>query len=110
MVNICANLVHAFQRFADPDAIIDFSMAKSNRVLAIKVSDNSKPLDKAEFDGIFELFSTIPAKPSTGNKGSVGLPLSLVREFTLLLGGNLWFEAGERGNTATVEIPISDWQ
>jgi signal transduction histidine kinase len=106
-ISICSNLLLAFQRLAFGDSSIELGIHNTDKSIIIEVSDNSTPLGKDDIANIFEMFSTISTKPSTINKGTIGLPLSIVKEFVNLLGGSMWFDTGDTGNKAVVELPVT---
>lgn len=104
-LGICTNLLTAFERLSNLESQIDFSISKSDDTVSIEISDNSNPIGNDDLGKIYEVFSTLSTKPSTINRGTIGLPLSIVKEFTDLLGGNLWFHSLPSGNKVVVILP-----
>lgn len=104
-LGICTNLLIAFERFSNLDSRIDLSISRLDHDVSIEISDNSKPIGNEDLEKIYEIFSTLQTKPSTINRGSVGLPLSIVKEFTDLLGGSIRFDSLSSGNKAVVILP-----
>ncbi|NTU61323.1 MAG: HAMP domain-containing histidine kinase [Caldiserica bacterium] len=104
-LGICTNLFTAFERFSNLESQIDLSISKSGEDVIIDISDNSNPIGNEDLEKIYEMFSILSTKPSTINRGTVGLPLSIVKEFTDLLGGNIWFHSLPSGNKVIVILP-----
>lgn len=104
-LGICTNLLIAFERFSNLDSRIDLTLSRLGHDISIEISDNSKPIGNEDLEKIYEIFSTLQTKPSTINRGSVGLPLSIVKEFTDLLGGSIRFDALPSGNRVVVVLP-----
>ena len=105
-LGICMNLVFAFQRLSNVETLITLHFTDTSDKLIIEASDNSSPLGTQDLEIIFEMFTSLPTKPSTTIKGTIGLPLSIVKELTLLLGGKIWFDSDVGGNKVVVELPL----
>jgi signal transduction histidine kinase len=105
-LGICMNLVFAFQRLSNIETMISLSFHDTREKLTIEVSDNSSPFGSQDMEIVYEMFTSLPTKPSTTIKGTIGLPLSIAKEFTLLLSGKIWFDNDAYGNRVIVELPF----
>jgi signal transduction histidine kinase len=104
-LGICTNLLAAFERFSESGSTVILEIIKSGDAMLIEVTDNSLPIGNQDWERIYDVFTTLQTKPSTINKGTVGLPLSIVKEFSMLLGGNTWLHSLPIGNKVVVSIP-----
>jgi len=77
-----------------------------DRCLRIKIQDEGPGIGINEQDKLFTKFSRLSAKP-TGEEGSTGLGLSIVKKLVEMMNGRVWCES-EKGEGATfiVELPV----
>ncbi|MEN0052880.1 MAG: HAMP domain-containing sensor histidine kinase [Mucilaginibacter sp.] len=104
---IIRNLLNNAIKFTAPGGHIYLYASRngSTCLLTIKDSGNGKPAALSE--NIFELSSG--TVKGTANESGVGLGLVLCREYTMLLGGRIWFNCDEKsGTTFFVELPATN--
>lgn len=104
-ISICSNLLAVFERLSEGESSVNLEISKSGDSILIVGTDNSAPIGNQDWEKIFDIFTTLQSKPSTTNRGSIGLPLSIVKEFANLLGGNIWLHSVDNGNKIVVLIP-----
>ncbi len=80
----------------------------SNSAISIQVSDTGPGIPEQEQKHIFSRFVQGSAAQTAGNKGT-GIGLSVVRELTQLMGGNVSLDSTPgKGSTFTVTIPLNE--
>lgn len=104
-LGICTNVLAVFERLSEGESVVNLELSKSGESILIVGSDDSAPIGNQDWERIFDIFTTLQSKPSTTNRGSVGLPLSIIKEFANLLGGNIWLHSVDSGNKIVVLIP-----
>lgn len=99
---IIHNLVHNAFRYTGPRGNIALTLSKEENNLVICVSDNGPGIPEDQLEAIFERFT----KLDVNNHEGTGIGLSLVKEYTQSLGGEVKVTstAGE-GTRFTVSIP-----
>jgi PAS domain S-box-containing protein len=77
-----------------------------DRYIRIEIQDEGPGIDADEQEKLFTKFSRLSARP-TGEEGSTGLGLSIVKKLVEMMNGRVWCESvkGE-GATFIVELPL----
>ncbi|ABG59571.1 sensor histidine kinase [Cytophaga hutchinsonii] len=84
---IVINLITNAIKYNDKDHVrIEISVTARNDYYEWAISDNGQGIDKAQFDKIFETFSTLGTKDRFNNSGT-GIGLSTVKNLVGKLGG-----------------------
>ena len=82
-------------------------MDEGVQYIRIEIQDEGPGIDADEQEKLFTKFSRLSARP-TGEEGSTGLGLSIVKKLVEMMNGRVWCESvkGE-GATFIVELPLS---
>jgi signal transduction histidine kinase len=104
---IVQNLLTNACRYAGNDAAVTLSARESAGVVTLSVSDTGVGVAKDKLDYIFERFTKVDSSRNTqGN----GLGLSIVKDLTLKLGGDVEARPSDkvtgRGLTVEVKLPL----
>jgi PAS domain S-box-containing protein len=89
-----------------PEEQNTFSDTSQDHYLRIEIQDEGPGIREDEQNKLFTKFSRLSAKP-TGEEGSTGLGLSIVKKLVEMMNGRVWCESlkGE-GATFIVEFPL----
>jgi PAS domain S-box-containing protein len=104
---ILLNLVGNAIKFTDEGEVRVRIYRSDDNHWAISVSDTGPGVPPAMQDKIFEPFRQVDSS-ATRSHGGVGLGLSIVKQLTTLMGGNISLEStvGE-GSTFTISLPLT---
>lgn len=92
------------QKYAAPGGTVTVSLCRSGRSCVLSVSNPGEPLSAQERQDVFKRFYR--ADPVRGREdGSYGLGLPIARSIAVRLGGKIWAESGDGGNTFRVRLP-----
>ncbi|RRN77413.1 ATP-binding protein, partial [Pseudoxanthomonas sp. SGD-10] len=101
---ILRNILYNAIKFSPMQEVIKFTAKQKNGFIVISVADNGAGIPLAKQKQLF----SFQAKSSIGtnNEKGTGIGLMLCREYTLLQGGNIWFNSKEgKGTTFYLSFP-----
>jgi two-component system sensor histidine kinase/response regulator len=88
---ILRNLVNNAIKFTPAGGLVQINAAKEGESCCIKIIDNGLGIDQLQQEKLFQ-FKASSTYGTNAEKG-IGLGLLLCKEFTLLQGGEIWFES-----------------
>lgn len=104
---ILENLISNALKFSPQSTKVEINITADEHKVQIMVMDEGPGILPDEEDQLFEKFSKLSARP-TGEEGSSGLGLSLVKRYTEEIGGEVWYDRdASKGATFVVELPAS---
>jgi len=105
---IFENFISNALKFSEYNTEVRIFIENRSNFIQVKVSDQGPGIKVEEQDNLFKKFTKLSARPTDGESSS-GLGLSLVKRYTELLNGRVWYE-GEFGvgSTFCVEFPKID--
>lgn len=102
---IIYNLVSNAIKFSSPDSTIDILLQYKNDSIILIVKDYGIGIHENEIDRIFDRFYQVEKGNTRVYKGS-GIGLSIVKDYTLLLGGDIAVNSVlNKGTTFSITIP-----
>jgi signal transduction histidine kinase/ligand-binding sensor domain-containing protein len=105
---VLQNLVGNALKFSGPDTEVAVRVRSDGQEARLEVSDQGPGLQAEDRARLFTRFARLSARP-TGNEGSTGLGLSIVKRLVELHGGRVWAaDRAGRGATFVVELPLVD--
>ena len=112
LVTIMENLVSNALKFSGDNSSVTVSVSvpevqDETQRLLLEVTDEGPGLSKEDLTSMYRPFQTLSARP-TGNAGSTGLGLYLVRRTVEALDGRVWAENHPNGAVFHVELPLAD--
>ncbi len=96
---IIENLLSNALKFSNHGKNITISLAESDTIATISIQDEGPGLTSDDQNKIFQKFQRLSAKPTNGEH-STGLGLSIVKKYTELMKGRVWYES-ETGKGTT---------
>lgn len=106
LAQIFENLLSNAIKFSDEGKKVRLIVSNDERNVQVRIVDEGPGIASEEEDRLFKKFSKLSTRPTAG-ESSTGLGLSLVKRYTELLNGKVWYEANERaGATFVVELPM----
>ncbi len=104
---IFENLLSNAIKFSEKGKNVIVSTSCSETVLQVRIIDEGPGVPINERDKLFQKFSKLSARPTAG-ESSTGLGLSLVKRYTELIDGTIYYEDVEgKGAVFVVELPIA---
>lgn len=105
---IIRNLINNAIKFTPSGGVVRVRSKQDNDNCRISVTDSGKGIAP---DRQAELFSPLAASTSgTSSERGIGLGLSLCKEFTEIMGGEIGFNTSEKGTEFWVELPVDEEQ
>ena len=105
---IIENLLSNALKFSNQGKKITVSLSESNTLATLSIQDEGPGLTADDQQKIFQKFQRLSAKPTNGEH-STGLGLSIVKKYTELMNGKVWYESEiGKGTTFFLEFPKSD--
>lgn len=102
---IFINLISNAQKFTNTGGAVSIKVAKKDKVLLIEVEDTGVGISASDQSRIFDRFYQVKTNQY---KGGNGIGLTIVKEFTNLLKGQIEFESTEGiGSRFQIVLPIS---
>jgi signal transduction histidine kinase len=104
--HILVNLISNAIKYSAENTIVDIMITSQDNKVLIQVSDQGIGIPSEEYDNMFDRF--FRAKNADNIQGT-GLGLHIVKQYTELMGGTVWFksEVG-KGSTFFVEFEMDD--
>ncbi len=88
---IINNLLSNALKFSDFNKSVIMTLVRKEKDLLISVKDEGPGLSEKDQGGIFQKFTKLTAQPTDGEY-STGLGLSIVKNLTEILKGEIWYE------------------
>lgn len=105
LTRVLENLVSNAIKFSPPNRPVHLKAERSNGQIKFSITDHGPGIPPEEIPKLFNKFQKLTNRP-TGGEGSTGLGLSIARELTLLLGGEIDVQSTMgQGTTFTVTLP-----
>ena len=102
---ILENLLSNAIKFSPADKMVHLRITKNNSSIKFEIIDQGPGIPNEEIPSLFGKFQKLTNKP-TGGEGSTGLGLSIVKELTILLGGEISVSSKlNEGTIFTVVFP-----
>lgn len=102
---ILDNLISNAVKFSFPKTKVEISFDQDGSKTYISIKDHGPGFTKEDKPKMFKMFQKLSAQP-TGGESSSGLGLSIVKNLTELLKGNIQFSTEEgNGSTFTLSLP-----
>ncbi|MEQ8905229.1 HAMP domain-containing sensor histidine kinase [Ekhidna sp.] len=102
---IFENLISNAVKFSPKEKNIKIDIASNGYNARVSVMDEGPGIMPEEESQLFEKFAKLSARP-TGEEGSSGLGLSLVKRYVEEIGGKVWYDRdAAKGATFVVELP-----
>lgn len=102
---ILDNLISNAVKFSDPHSKVEIKYDQDDRRTYISVIDQGPGFTKEDKPKMFKMFQKLSAQPTAGESSS-GLGLSIVKNLTELLNGEIQFATEEgKGSTFTLNLP-----
>ncbi|ACC74751.1 PAS domain S-box protein [Paraburkholderia phymatum] len=107
MVQVVQNLLNNASKFSPPGASIGLQAFRSGRLLAIRIHDSGRGIDRDAIDAIFNLFVQETPTQEQADKSGLGIGLTLARAIVDLHGGHIdaHSEGRGKGSVFTVWLP-----
>lgn len=96
VTQVLENLVSNAIKFSPLGATVVIIIENAADAVQLTVQDSGPGISEEDRKGLFERFQRASAKP-TGNEGTVGLGLSIVKRLMDLMGGTVWCESAPGG-------------
>lgn len=104
---IFENLISNAIKFSASHTEINIILDATDTHAQVAILDQGPGISKQEQPNLFKKFSKLSARPTDG-ESSFGLGLSLVKRYTDLLNGRVWYEGDlGKGSTFGVEFPLA---
>ena len=105
MTEIIENLLSNAIKFSERRKSISVEMSSCDLHALLRIRDEGPGLTEDDKQKIFQKFQRLSAQP-TGGEHSTGLGLSIVKKYTELMNGRVWFESEPGiGTSFCVEFP-----
>ncbi len=107
MVQVVQNLLNNASKFSPVGASISLQVFRSGRLLAIRIHDPGRGIDRDAIDAIFNLFVQETPTEEQADKSGLGIGLTLARAIVDLHGGHIdaHSEGRGKGSVFTVWLP-----
>jgi signal transduction histidine kinase len=104
---ILANLIHNAIKFTNQGSIVVQIFCQGQQHWGVQVSDTGIGISRDVQSRIFEPFWQVDGSSSLANGQGVGLGLSIVKELTLLMGGQVLVDSQPgQGSKFTILLPL----
>ncbi|GAB4229074.1 MAG: hypothetical protein Tsb0034_00580 [Ekhidna sp.] len=101
---IIENLISNAIKFSKPSSLVKVIVTEMDDLIRIAVADEGPGFTAEDQQMMFKKFQQLNAKPTGGEK-SVGLGLSIIKSYTEMLGGKIFFDTEEGvGTTFYVDL------
>ncbi|GAA4466758.1 hypothetical protein GCM10023093_21360 [Nemorincola caseinilytica] len=101
------NLVYNAVKFNTPGGWIKVVTAIAGNDLVFVISNSGSGIRQQDLPHVFERY--YQADTNTAKAQGIGIGLSLVKEFTVLMGGTVYVDSSEEGGTTfTLQFPIAE--
>ncbi|TVR32454.1 MAG: sensor histidine kinase, partial [Balneolaceae bacterium] len=106
LVRIFDNLISNSLKYSPFNTTVNISVETNSEHVRVTFKDEGPGISKDEQRNLFRQYGTTSNRP-TGNEGSVGLGLYIVKKFTNAMNGDVWCisEPGE-GSEFIFELPL----
>lgn len=102
---VIENLISNAIKFSDPGTVVQVIGGREDEFVTIKVKDEGPGLTEDDQDRIFQKYQRLSARP-TGGEASVGLGLSIAKEYMVRMKGSITFESEHGvGTTFIIKLP-----
>lgn len=99
------NLIDNAIKFSPENARIDIRLKEKQKTILVEVQDFGKGIKNEDQDKVFDPFTSIASKGTSGEKGT-GLGMSIVKRIVDSHSGEIWLESEPgKGTTFFVELP-----
>ncbi|MBN3763412.1 PAS domain S-box protein [Burkholderia sp. Ac-20365] len=107
MVQVVQNLLNNASKFSPTGASIGMQIFRSGRLLAIRIHDTGRGIDRDAIDAVFNLFVQETPTEEQADKSGLGIGLTLARAIVDLHGGHIeaHSEGRGKGSVFTVWLP-----
>ncbi len=107
---IFENLISNAIKFSEKSKSVVIHTSYNETLLQVRIIDEGPGVPLNERDKLFQKFSKLSARPTAG-ESSTGLGLSLVKRYTELIDGSIYYEdVAGKGAVFVVELPIAKTQ
>lgn len=105
MTEVIENLLSNAIKFSNRNKSVSVELSASDQLVLLRVRDQGPGLTEDDKEKIFQKFQRLSAQPTDGER-STGLGLSIVKKYTELMSGRIWYEteAGV-GTSFNLEFP-----
>ena len=108
LVRIFDNLISNSLKYSPFNTTVNISVVTYSEHVRVTFKDEGPGISKDEQRNLFRQFGTTSNKP-TGNEGSVGLGLYIVKKFTKAMNGNVWCKSEPgMGAEFIFELPLAE--
>jgi signal transduction histidine kinase len=105
MTEIIENLLSNALKFSERKKAICVTLDASATHVILRIRDEGPGLTEADKQRIFQKFQRLSARPTDGEH-STGLGLSIVKKYTELMSGRIWYESEkDQGTSFYLEFP-----
>ena len=105
LVQVLQNLLLNASKFSPEGAVLQVAGEVNGRLLEIRVTDPGCGIDESALDDIFTLFVQQSVSPR-GDRGGLGIGLSLCRSLVELHGGSIWATSPGIGQGSTFHVRL----
>lgn len=99
LTEIIENLVSNAIKFSELNRRVSVALGTYDQNVQLKVQDEGPGLTEDDKQKIFQKFQRLSAQPTAGEH-STGLGLSIVKKYTELMNGRIWFETTTGSGTS----------
>jgi signal transduction histidine kinase len=99
MTEIIENLISNAIKFSEWNKKVAISVGACDVNVKLKIQDQGPGLTEDDKQKIFQKFQRLSARPTAGEY-STGLGLSIVKKYTELMNGRVWYESTEGAGTS----------
>lgn len=105
MTEIIENLLSNAIKFSERKKNVFVQIESSQEQILLRIRDEGPGLTEDDKQKIFQKFQRLSARPTDGEQ-STGLGLSIVKKYTELMNGKIWFESEPgKGTSFYLEFP-----
>jgi signal transduction histidine kinase len=105
MTEVIENLLSNALKFSERKKNICVAMDSSETHVILRIRDEGPGLTEDDKQKIFQKFQRLSARPTDGEH-STGLGLSIVKKYTELMNGRIWYESeNSKGTSFYLEFP-----
>lgn len=105
MTEIIENLLSNAIKFSNWKKSVSVEISASDRYALLRIRDEGPGLTEDDKQKIFQKFQRLSAQPTDGER-STGLGLSIVKKYTELMNGRIWYETQPGiGTSFNLEFP-----
>jgi len=105
MTEVIENLISNALKFSERRKLVCVEIDSSETQVILRIRDEGPGLTEDDKQKIFQKFQRLSARPTDGEH-STGLGLSIVKKYTELMNGKVWFESESgKGTSFYLEFP-----